>query len=185
MPSELCDERTASLLGWINAARRSSITPEHLIACAQLVQWYMFGLTEGKYKHSATGNVKVSDVGSSSTVLSAPTLLDLLNDDDVSPEDVNREALEEALFDRPDPYDLDETDRFDATLSADTSNSGPRVYRSSVRWAAAEYVKLDSPALKNLISPPKDQGADAQPVSVTHKPAAAAEEEDWDVEDEI
>ncbi|KAJ6489144.1 hypothetical protein DFH09DRAFT_1105493 [Mycena vulgaris] len=49
--------------------------------------------------------------GSSSTVLSAPSLLDLLNDDNIAPQDVDRKALEKALFEQPDPHDLDETDR--------------------------------------------------------------------------
>ncbi|KAJ6609473.1 hypothetical protein B0H10DRAFT_2064033 [Mycena sp. CBHHK59/15] len=181
MPSELCDERTASLLGWINAARRSSLTPEHLIASAQLSQWYKFGLTEGNYTHSATGNVKVSDVGSSSTVLSAPSLLDLLNDDDVSPQDVDREALEQALFNQPDPYDLNETDRVDSTISADPSTA-PRVIRSSTHWAVQEYVRLDSISLAKLISPEK-KDAVLQEGAATSQAATAVENQDWDVED--
>ncbi|KAJ6613402.1 hypothetical protein B0H10DRAFT_2436507 [Mycena sp. CBHHK59/15] len=167
MPSELCDERTASLLGWINAARRSSLTPEHLIASAQLSQWYKFGLTEGNYTHSATGNVKVSDVGSSYTVLSAPSLLDLLNDDDVSPQDVDREVLEQALFNQPDPYDLNETDRVDSTISADPIQ---------------EYVRLDSISLAKLISPEK-KDAVPQEGAATSQAATAVENQDWDVED--
>ncbi|KAJ6628293.1 hypothetical protein B0H10DRAFT_2428877, partial [Mycena sp. CBHHK59/15] len=101
MPAELCDERTVSLMGWINAAHRSSMTPEHLIASAQLAQWYKFGLTEGNYKHTATANVKVSDVGSSSTVLSAPSLLDLLNDENIGPETVDQDALEKPYLTSP------------------------------------------------------------------------------------
>ncbi|KAJ6558950.1 hypothetical protein B0H10DRAFT_2120267, partial [Mycena sp. CBHHK59/15] len=181
MPSELCDERTASLLGWINAARRSSLTPEHLIASAQLSQWYKFGLTEGNYTHSATGNVKVSDVGLSYTVLSAPSLLDLLNDDDVSPQDVDREVLEQALFNQPDPYDLNETDRVDSTISADPSTA-PRVIRSSTHWAVQEYVRLDSISLAKLISPEK-KDAVPQEGAATSQAATAVENQDWDVED--
>lgn len=182
MPSELCDERTASLLGWINAARRSSLTPEHLIACAQLSQWYKFGLTEGDYKHCATANVKVSQVGSSSTVLSTPSLLDLLNDDDVAPQDVDQEALEKALFDQPDPYDLDETDRVDTTISSD-ANVVPRVQRSATHWAVADFVRLDSVPLAKLISAGKKDDAGALAVAVAPQATPAVESEDWDVDD--
>ncbi|KAK7057889.1 ribonuclease H-like domain-containing protein [Favolaschia claudopus] len=168
MPSELCDERTASLLGWINAARRSSMTPEHLIATAQLSQWYKFGLTEGNYTHSAAANVKVSDVGSSSTVASTPSLLDLLNDDNVAPQDVDREALEQALFNQPDPYDLAETER---------------VIRSSNRWAVEDFVRLDSESLKKLIAPEKKKDADVVALSQAPTAPAAATDEDWEVDD--
>ncbi|KAJ6610304.1 hypothetical protein B0H10DRAFT_2438074 [Mycena sp. CBHHK59/15] len=106
------------------------MAPEHLVGTAQLSQWYKFGLTEGDYKHRATANVKVSNVGSSSTVLLTPSLLDLLNDNNIAPQDVDREALEKAIFDRHDPYDLDETDRVDAAISG-----VPRVQRSSTHWA--------------------------------------------------
>ncbi|KAJ6616536.1 hypothetical protein B0H10DRAFT_2219359 [Mycena sp. CBHHK59/15] len=135
-------------------------------------------VTAGDYKHRATANVKVSNVGSSSTVLSTPCLLDLLNDNNIAPQDVNREALEKAIFDRPDPYDLDETDRVDAAISG-----VPRVQRSSTHWAVAEYVRLNSPALAELISPEKkDEGAPvvAETSQVT---AVEAENEEWDVDD--
>jgi hypothetical protein len=159
------------------------MTPEHLIACAQLAQWFKFGLTEGNYKHKATGNVRVSDVGSSSTVLSTPSLLDLLNDENIGPETVDQNALEKALFDQPDPYDLAETDRVDTTISAETT-SEPRVHRSSTLWAVAEYVRLDSPALAKLISPPKeDVAAPSRTVPATPQATGTPETEDWDVED--
>ncbi|KAJ7033988.1 hypothetical protein C8F04DRAFT_1183736 [Mycena alexandri] len=187
MPSELCDERTASFLGWVNAARRSSITPEHLVGSAQLSQWYKFGLTEGNYTHKATANVKVSEVGSSSTILSAPSLLDLLNDENIAPQDVDREALEKALFDLPDPYDLDETLRVDRTISADlpqaAQSTPPMVYRSSVHWAVSDYVRLDSVALAELILPKNKESTAPEVVGTTEAATAAVQDEDWDVDD--
>jgi hypothetical protein len=42
------------------------------------------------------------------------SLFDLLNDTDIAPQDVDREVLEKSLFDQPDPYDLDETNRVNA-----------------------------------------------------------------------
>lgn len=154
------------------------MTPEHLIACAQLSQWYKFGLTEGNYVHTATANVKVSEVGSTSTILSAPTLLDLLNDDDVAPQDVDREALEKALFDVADPYDLDETARIDAAISA----SAPVVLRSTTHWAVAEYIRLDSAVLAKLIIPEKTDVPTAQQAG-TSQATTPVDNEDWDVDD--
>ena len=185
MLSELCDERTASLLGWINAARRSSMTPEHLIATAQLPQWYRFGLTEGEYKHRATANVKVSAVGSSSTILSTPSLMDLLNDEDVSPQDVNREALEQALFNQPDLYDLSETDRVDNAISAEPGPV-PMVVRSATHWAVEEFIRLDSLSLAGIIlaGSKKDAGPAEHVVqSQESTMTAELENEDWDVDD--
>ncbi|KAK7029203.1 hypothetical protein R3P38DRAFT_3516264 [Favolaschia claudopus] len=174
MPSELCDERTASLLG--------SMTPEHLIATAQLSQWYKFGLTEGNYTHSAAANVKVSDVGSSSTVASTPSLLDLLNDDDVAPQDVDREALEQALFNQPDPYDLAETDRVDSSINSNTLPVAT-VIRSSTHWAVEDFIRLDSEPLKKLIAPGKKKDVGEMAPSQAATEAVPATDEDWDVDD--
>ncbi|KAJ6618421.1 hypothetical protein B0H10DRAFT_1947602 [Mycena sp. CBHHK59/15] len=171
MPSELCDEQKVSFLGWINAARRSSMTPEHLIATTQLSQWYKFGLTEGNYTHSATANVKVSAVGSSSTVLSTPSLLDLLNDNDVAPQDVDREALEQALFNQPDPYDLAETDRVDNTISS-SLETVPRVIRS------VPLARVISAGRKKDAGPAEGV-VQSQAAEATVEP----ENQDWDVED--
>ncbi|KAJ6596755.1 hypothetical protein B0H10DRAFT_2232196 [Mycena sp. CBHHK59/15] len=154
------------------------MTPEHLIGMAQLSQWYKFGLNEGDYKHRATANVKVSNVGSSSTVLSMPSLLDLLNDNNIAPQDVNREALEKVIFDRPDPYDLDETDHIDAAILG-----VPRVQWSLTHWAVAEYVRLNSPALVELISPEKKDEGVPVVVETSQVTAAEAEKEEWDVDD--
>lgn len=157
------------------------MTPEHLVACAQLSQWYKFGMTEGSYKHLATANVKVSEIASSSTaVLSTPSLLDLLNDENVAPQTVDREALEKSLFDNPDPYDLNETDRVDASISGDSPSL---ILRSSTRWDVAEYVKLDSTALAQLILPTPDSDKGGKSVPVTVPATTEMEMEDWDVED--
>jgi hypothetical protein len=127
------------------------MTPEHFIETAQLSQWYKFGLTEGNYTHSAITNVKVSAVGSPSTILSIPSLLDFLNDDNVVPQEGDREALEQALFNQPDPYDLGETDRVEKAISSGL-DAIPQVIRSATYWAVEEYVRLDSASLTKIIS---------------------------------
>ncbi|KAJ7302927.1 hypothetical protein DFH08DRAFT_826081 [Mycena albidolilacea] len=183
---QICHEWTVSLLGWINAACCSSLTPKHLIACAQLLQWYKFGLSEGNYTHRVTANIRVSDVSSSSTVLSTPSLFDLLNDTDIAPQDVDHEALEKSLFDQPYLYNLDETDRVNTAISANQPDVLPSVQHSSTCWAVAGYVQLDSPVLAKLISAGK-KGAPGAPgapeVVQVAQPLETVENEDWDVED--
>ncbi|KAJ7635873.1 hypothetical protein B0H17DRAFT_1217242 [Mycena rosella] len=161
MPSEIYDERTVSLMGWIDSARRSSMTPEHLIACAQLVQWFKFGLTKGSYTHKAMAKVKVSNIGSSTMVLSTPSLLDLLNDDSIVPQD---------------------TERVDETISIDPTTV-PRVQHSAMRWAVADYVRLVSVSLAKLISLEKKDETSVHEVVETTQRTAAVPNEDWDVED--
>ncbi|KAJ7342943.1 hypothetical protein DFH08DRAFT_1011486 [Mycena albidolilacea] len=132
--------------------------------------WYKFGLTEGNYTHSATANVKVSAVGSSSTILS-PSLLDLLNDDDVAPQDIDRETVEQALFNQPDPQtdcsfedrldsslDLADTDRVDNAISS-SADTIPSVIGSFTHWAVEDHIRLDSISLEKVISSGKKKDA--------------------------
>ncbi|CAK5284615.1 unnamed protein product [Mycena citricolor] len=159
-PSEICDERTASLLGWTNSARRSSMTPKNLVYSAQLSQWYKNGFTEGEYQHTSTAHVCVSNVDlstESDVTLSAPTLMDLLNDVNIDPSTEDQEALEKMLFEQEDPYDLEESDRVDNNVISESAHTNPTptpfITRSSSRWAVADFVRLDSPALAGLILP--------------------------------
>ncbi|KAF8146575.1 hypothetical protein K438DRAFT_1990481 [Mycena galopus ATCC 62051] len=153
LPSEICDERTASRLGWFNAARRSSILPENLVGCAQLYDFYTNGLSEGNYTHMA--HVALSEVFSPApgTTLnrSAPTLMDLIHEENVCPSAVDKDALEELLFNHPDPYDLAETDRIN--FSDPSTLINPAVTRSTTTFAISEYVKLESTALAELLNP--------------------------------
>ncbi|KAJ7848134.1 hypothetical protein B0H14DRAFT_2583155 [Mycena olivaceomarginata] len=110
-------------------------------------------------------SLKPSMVGSSSTILSTPSLLDLLNDDDVAPQDFDREALEQALFNQPDPYDLAETDP---------------------RGQFEDYIRLDSVLLEKIISAGKKKDMVAPEGVVPSQMAEATVEagnEDWDIED--
>ncbi|KAH9940354.1 uncharacterized protein BXZ73DRAFT_98797 [Epithele typhae] len=187
MPSEICDERMASLLGWMNSARRSSIAPENLVACAQLSQWYKFGLTEGSYKPATKVRVSKAAVSSQSTLLSAPTLMDLVNEEDINPQDVDREALEEALFNQPDPYDLEETARMNATISSDPTRESHLVpfqvtTRTSTRWAITDYVKLDSSALKSLVFD-DDKSSKPDASKATASEAMVADKKTWSVDE--
>ncbi|KAJ7104878.1 hypothetical protein C8R44DRAFT_746139 [Mycena epipterygia] len=101
---------------------------------------------------------------------SAPSLMDLLHNENISPSEVDRDALEDLLFNHPDPYDLAETDRYDL----------PQVTRSRSVFAIAEYIKLDSPALAELLKPSEpDADVSMEPAPGTQ----AGRPDDWNLED--
>jgi hypothetical protein len=152
MPSEICDERTASRLGWFNSARRSSMTADDLVDCAKLYDYYTYGYTDKPPAFSRPhAFVHVPEASqtptATSAVRSAPTLLDLLHDtnmDMAAPTTTaDHEALEELWFNPTDPYDLEEADRCALDV--------PAVVRSTERFKIADYVKLESTSLATLI----------------------------------
>ncbi|KIM40876.1 hypothetical protein M413DRAFT_445654 [Hebeloma cylindrosporum] len=71
--------------------------------------------------------------------------MDLLNADNIEPADVDIAGQEQQLFDHPDPYDLEETERVDEALR-------PTTVRSSSCFEIAEYIKFDDPKLIALIT---------------------------------
>ena len=175
-PSEICDERTASCLGWFNAARRSSMTPEHLVNSAKLYDFYVNGFTDGTSTHTARVHLsKVAPSSSSAPAIhSAPSLMDLLNSDNVEPQDTA--AMEELWFNNPDPYDLAEADRIHPDLQEIT-------IRSFTRFDIANYVKLNDCKLTDLISNVDMAGPGAsatETTSVQAKPVGKPGE--WSVE---
>ena len=72
--------------------------------------------------------------------------MDLLNEDNVSPADVDTTRLEDEWFNHSDPYDLAESDRVDATNPDDLN-----IVRCSTKWKAADFVKLISASLTSLM----------------------------------
>ncbi|KAJ7927385.1 hypothetical protein B0H13DRAFT_1861382 [Mycena leptocephala] len=117
MPSEICNERTASRLGRFNSARRASMTPDNLVGCAKLYDHYTYVYTDDSPKfsrphafvHVPAAPDAPEDIAA---IRSAPTVMDLVNDENLdinSPTDIA--ALEELWFNAPDPYDLSEADR--------------------------------------------------------------------------
>jgi hypothetical protein len=121
------------------------MTPEHLVDSAKLYDFYVNGFTDGTSTHTARVHLsKVTPSSSSAPAIhSAPLLMDLLNTDNVEPQDTA--AIEELWFNNPDPYDLAETDRIDPDLQE-------TIIRSSTRFDIAKYVKLDDSKLMALIS---------------------------------
>ncbi|KAJ6583649.1 hypothetical protein B0H10DRAFT_2198266 [Mycena sp. CBHHK59/15] len=95
VPSEMCDERTASKLTAMSTTKRNNLGPENLVRCVQLNQywWYGFGSSEVQ-RHCQkvrleipTPNRKPSDHIVADTVEQHP-------------------IDEEALFNHPDPYGI-------------------------------------------------------------------------------
>ncbi|KAF8874806.1 hypothetical protein CPB84DRAFT_1752863 [Gymnopilus junonius] len=70
---------------------------------------------------------------------------------------VDIEAIEEQLFNHPDPYDLNETEHVDDALRRDHT-----VIQSLDTFDIMEFIKLEEPALKELILNVDSQGPGAQ-----------------------
>ena len=103
----------------------------------KLYNYYVNGFDDGKYSHRARVHLPTIPTSVNTTsapvIYSAPTILDLLNTENVEPSDVDIAAIENHLFNTP--YDLDETERVDEALQV-------RVVRSSTRLNIADYVKM-------------------------------------------
>ncbi|KAJ7268989.1 hypothetical protein C8J57DRAFT_1509206 [Mycena rebaudengoi] len=142
MPSEICDEHTASRLGWFNAARRSSILPEDLITCARLYDLYTMGIAGGDYIHEAFVALDEALVPAGTPqIRSAPSLINLTHEENIYPSMVDEEAPEELLFNHPDPL---------ISQKPNTSISTIRMYP---RWLGRETF------LRLPIGPTQAQGS--------------------------
>lgn len=107
--------------GWFNTAHCSSIIPENLIDSAKLYDYYVNDSNDwSKSAYTAWAHLNMS--GSSSHTSSAPAtdsflaLMNLVNADNVEPQDVDLLALEEQWYNHLDPYDLSETKHVDEQL---------------------------------------------------------------------
>ena len=136
---------------------------------------------KSKYTHTARVHLMpVTQLNNSSVtpiVHAAPSLMDLLNADNIEPADVDIAGREQQLFNHPDPYDLDETERVDEALR-------PTIVRSSLSFDIAKYIKIDDPKLTALITKvdpdgpgaSMTQGVQPQPDKPSGKPG------EWSVE---
>ncbi|KAG6886812.1 hypothetical protein C0992_002192 [Termitomyces sp. T32_za158] len=87
------------------------------------------------------------DATNASQQYSTPSLMDLLNEDNILPADIDIDRLETEWFEAPDPFDLAKTDH------ANLANlDGNHIVRCNDRWRIAELVRLDSPTLAALIA---------------------------------
>ena len=123
--------------------------PEHLVDSIKLYDYYVNRFKDSCSTHTACVHLsKVTSASSSSTpaVYSAPSLMDLLNVDNVEPqESLDTAAMEEFWFNNPDSYDLNETEWTNPVLQE-------TVIQSSTQFDIANYVKLDDNKLTALIT---------------------------------
>ncbi|KAJ3744280.1 hypothetical protein DFH05DRAFT_1525301 [Lentinula detonsa] len=131
-PSEICDERQASRLGWLDNARRASITPENLINSAKMYECFAFGLDEKPSAHKARHRHFMT-----------------LNSENVDPTSLNKATLEDSWFNNPDPYDISEVDRADETEAEALLDMS--TVRSSTRFAISQYIQLSDPSLIKIL----------------------------------
>lgn len=163
-------------MGWFNAARRSSMIPEHLVESAKLYDYYVNGLTGKTSTHTA--HVHLSTVDSSSlspAVHSAPSLMDLINENNLEPNDIDITMMEEQLFNHPDPYDLAETERIDPALQEIT-------IRSSTCFEVGNFVRLDDRKLIALITNVDSQGPRAAIETDVQTAEPIGELGNWDID---
>ena len=98
--------------------------------------------------------------------------------DHVDAKDVNIAAVEDQLFNHPDPYDLEETEHIDPALQE-------RVVRSTTCFDVADYIKLNDPELKALITKvdSQDPGASIVESVVANKcDECMGKPSDWSVD---
>lgn len=164
------------------------MTPENIIECTKLYDYYTNGFGDGNSDHKPhirlpKQQLKSSDSdsakGDTTRYYSAPTLMDLLNEENISPLDT---VLEQEWFDHPDPYDLAESARIDAGNPDDA-----RIERCSGRWKVASFVKLDSPVLAALIKHLSGE-KDVSIIGSTPSPSEAAsgpsgKPDDWNMDE--
>ncbi|KAG6864087.1 hypothetical protein C0991_012595 [Blastosporella zonata] len=111
---------------------------------------------------------------------SAPTLMDLLNEDNISPEEVNIERLKAEWFENLDPYDLAESDCLDSANPDDLL-----ITRCSTRWKVGELVWLNGAPPAALIK--HLSGNDIIPImvggkpDVSHKSDSFGSLDDWEM----
>ncbi|KAJ7215932.1 hypothetical protein GGX14DRAFT_391608 [Mycena pura] len=87
--------------------------PETLVSCAQLTtSTCVASLARMVITCSYQAQVVLDEVHNPSgtkETRSVPSLMDLLNEKNIDPETVDQAAVEELLFNHPDPYDLAES----------------------------------------------------------------------------
>ena len=124
------------------------MTPKHLVDSAKLYDYYVNGFKDSNFTHTARVHLSniTSNSSSSSTpaIYSALSLMDLLNAENVDPQD--SALMEEVWFNNLDPYDLAETERTDPALQETV------IQRSSTQFDITSYVKLNDSKLKALIT---------------------------------
>ncbi|KAJ6617717.1 hypothetical protein B0H10DRAFT_1948208 [Mycena sp. CBHHK59/15] len=188
VPSEMCDERTASKLTAMSTAKRNNLGAENLVRCTQLNQYWCYGYGDPEVpKHCSKVQLELpsSTRKPSDPIISGiPTLRDLLNADTVAEGPID----EEALFNHPDPYGITDFEAMqDGEDDADFAAPPLVTHRTNIPSLEIEaYIDLSTLKLTQCFAP--DQGQPHEPVVVAAKKPAkelntvwVEEDAEWDV----
>ncbi|KAJ6575687.1 hypothetical protein DFH09DRAFT_1361827 [Mycena vulgaris] len=183
VPSEMCDERTASKLTAMSTAKRNNLGAENLVRCAQLNQYWRYGFGSSEVQRHCqkvrlelpTPNRKPSDP----IVSGIPTLRDLLNADTVDQHPID----EEALFNHPDPYGIKDFEAMEeGEDETDTAPPPLVIRRANIPSLEIEtYIDLNTPKLALRFAP--DQGKPQPPVPAAAEKPVRAPNAKWSMED--
>ncbi|KAJ7845606.1 hypothetical protein B0H14DRAFT_3454874 [Mycena olivaceomarginata] len=177
VPSEMCDERTASKLTAMSTAKRNNLGPENLIQCAQLNQYWRYGFGSSEVKQHCqkvrlelpTANRKPSDP----VVAGIPTLQDLLNADS------EQVAIDEdALFNHPDPYGMEDLEAMEEGED-DTDTAAPPLVIRRANFPTLEieaYIDLKAPKLTQRFAATQGMPEEptARPAKLPAKPSTGS-----------
>jgi hypothetical protein len=190
VPSEMCDERTASKLTAMSTAKRNNLGADNLVRCTQLNQYWRYGFGSSEVQQHCqkvrlelpTPNRKPSDP----IVAGIPTLQDLLNADSIDEQPID----EEALFNHPDPYGIKDYEAMEDDEDETDYAPPPLVIRCAnlPTFEITAYIDLNAPKLVQRFAP--GQGKPQQPVTEpTKKPVKppngkwSAADTEWDAAD--
>ncbi|KAJ7343004.1 hypothetical protein DFH08DRAFT_1011576 [Mycena albidolilacea] len=186
VPSEMCDERTASKLTAMSTAKRNNLGPENLIRCAQLNQYWRYGFGSSEVKQHCQkvrlelpmANHKPSDP----VVSGIPTLQDLLNADS------EQVAIDEdALFNHPDPYGMEDLEAMEEGEDDIDTAAAPLVIRRAnfPTLGIEAYIDLKAPKLTQRFAATQGMPEEptARPAKLPAKPSTGSwttKDAEWD-----
>ncbi|KAJ7343922.1 hypothetical protein DFH08DRAFT_1009112 [Mycena albidolilacea] len=186
VPSEMCDERTASKLTAMSTAKRNNLGPENLIRCAQLNQYWRYGFGSSEVKQHCQkvrlelpmANRKPSDP----VVSGIPTLQDLLNADS------EQVAIDEdALFNHPDPYGMKDLEAMEEGEDDTDTAAAPLVirYANFPTLEIEAYIDLKAPKLTQRFAATQGMPEEltARPAKLPAKPSTGSwttKDAEWD-----
>ncbi|KAJ7251942.1 hypothetical protein C8J57DRAFT_1520263 [Mycena rebaudengoi] len=152
VPSEMCDERTASKLTATDTAKRNNLGPENLIRCAQLNQYWRFA---SSFRSPTTNRPIPSSPGF------------LLNADSLD----ERSIDEEALFNHTDPYGIKDYEDMEEGEDETDSAPPPLVIRQAnmPTLEIETYIDLNAPKLVLRFAPDQGKLAPEEPLVPTAK----------------
>ncbi|KAK7063335.1 hypothetical protein R3P38DRAFT_3164324 [Favolaschia claudopus] len=185
IPSEMCDERTASKLSAMSTAKRNNLSAENLVRCAQLNQYWRYGYGRQEVKNHVPHQVRLELPTSNRQPTDPkrariPTLDDLLNP--IAPTDSDQPIDFDSLFNlrSNDPFNAAEVEDMAVGEDDDDMAAPPLVQRvdNMPVLEIETYINLKAPKLIQRFAPKQ---LDIRTALSPRKPTAAAKSA-WDPE---